>query len=96
MSHADDSLFPEALKLELEAHFKSRTPAVQCEFVDYPGKHIHRFPMRHPNNSRRHRSRIRNQTCERTAVVRGGTGESFRTDREMVPENLVALAPCPV
>jgi dienelactone hydrolase len=41
----DDSLFSEALELQLEAHFRSRTPAVQCEFVRYPGT-VHGFAIR--------------------------------------------------
>ena len=34
----DDNTFPNELRLQAEAHFKSRTPALEYEFVDYPGK----------------------------------------------------------
>jgi len=41
----DDPMFHKELRLQAEAHFKSRAPEVQYEFVDYPGT-IHGFAAR--------------------------------------------------
>jgi len=41
----DDISFPKELRLQAEAHFKSRTPELQYEFVDYPGT-VHGFASR--------------------------------------------------
>jgi len=41
----DDPMFPQKLRLEAEAHFKSRTPQVPFEFVEYPGT-VHGFAAR--------------------------------------------------
>jgi len=41
----DDMTFSKELRLQTEAHFKSRTPELQFEFVDYPGT-VHGFAAR--------------------------------------------------
>ncbi|KAF9786008.1 dienelactone hydrolase endo-1-3,1,4-beta-D-glucanase [Thelephora terrestris] len=41
----EDDAFPKELRLQAEAHFKSRTPELQYEFVDYPGT-VHGFAAR--------------------------------------------------
>ena len=39
-------MFSKELRLHAEAHFKSRIPELQYEFVDYPGKPVRRYPIR--------------------------------------------------
>jgi len=41
----DDFYFSKEFRLQAEAHFKSRTPELQYEFVDYPGT-VHGFACR--------------------------------------------------